>query len=69
MPNTVIPAAPPDPVETTIPHNLKMLTEKHNDGKLAITVLMVGAAWRLAVLTLHLVCLQIMVQRNAKDMI
>ena len=43
MPNTVIPAARPDPVETTIPHNLKMLTEKHNDGKLAITVLMVGA--------------------------
>ena len=43
MPNTVIPAARPDPVETTIPHNLKMLTEKHNDGKLAINILIVGA--------------------------
>ena len=43
VPDTVIPAARPDPVETTIPHNLKMLTEKHNDGKLAITVLMVWA--------------------------
>ena len=25
-----------DPVETTVPHNLKGLAEKHNDGKLAI---------------------------------
>ena len=34
---TVIPAAQHDP-----PHNLKMLTEKHNDEKLAITLLIVG---------------------------
>ena len=34
----VIPAVQHDP-----PHNLKMLTEKHNDVKLAITVLIVGA--------------------------
>ena len=33
----VIPAAQHDP-----PHNLKMLTEKHNDEKLAITLLIVG---------------------------
>ena len=31
VPNTVIPAVRHDPVETTIPHNLKMLTEKYND--------------------------------------
>ena len=42
VPNTVIPAAQHDPVGTTIPHNLKMLTEKHNDEKLAITLLIVG---------------------------
>ena len=30
------------PVETTILHNLKRLTEKHNDEKLAITLLIVG---------------------------
>ena len=42
LPNTVIPAARHDPVGTTIPHNLKMLTEKHNDGKLAVTLLIVG---------------------------
>ena len=30
-----------DPVGTPIPHNLKMLTEKHNDEKLAITLLIV----------------------------
>ena len=42
VPNTVIPAARHDPVEITIPHNLKMLTEKHNDQKLAITLLLVG---------------------------
>ena len=40
--NTVIPAARHDPVGTTIPHNLKMYTEKHNDEKLAITLLIVG---------------------------
>ena len=43
VPNTVIPAARHDPVGTTIPHNLKMLTEKHNDEKLAITTLTVAA--------------------------
>ena len=42
VPNTVIPAVRHDPVETTIPHNLKMLTEKYNDEKLAITLLIVG---------------------------
>ena len=42
VPNTVIPATQHDPVETTIPHNLKMLTEKYNDEKLAITLLIVG---------------------------
>ena len=26
-----------------LPHNLKMLTEKHNDQKLAITILIVAA--------------------------
>ena len=41
--NTVIPTACYDPVGTTIPHNLKMLTKKHNDEKLAITILIVGA--------------------------
>ena len=34
----VIPAVQHDP-----PHNLKMLTEKHNNEKLAITILIVGA--------------------------
>ena len=42
VPNTVIPVAWLDPVGTTIPQNLKMLTEKHNDEKLAITLLIVG---------------------------
>ena len=42
LPNTVNPAARHDPVGTTISHNLKMLTEKHNDGKLAVTLLIVG---------------------------
>ena len=40
--NTVIPAARHDPVAKTIPHNLKMLIEKYNDEKLAITLLIVG---------------------------
>ena len=39
---TVIPAARHDSVEITIPHNLKKFTEKHNDEKLAITLLIVG---------------------------
>ena len=34
---TVIPT-----VQHDLPHNLKMLTEKHNDEKLAITLLIVG---------------------------
>ena len=42
VPNTMIPAAQYDPAVTTIQHNLKMLTEKHNDDKLAITLLIVG---------------------------
>ena len=41
--NTVIPTARHDTVGTTIPHNLKMLTKKHNDEKLAIAILIVGA--------------------------
>ena len=40
--NTAILATPHDPVETTIAHNLKMLTEKDNDEKLAITLLIAG---------------------------
>ena len=40
---TVAPVVQHDPVETTIPRNLKMLTEKHNDEKLVITILIVGA--------------------------
>ena len=31
-----------DPVGATRLHNLKMLTEKHNDEKLTITILIVG---------------------------
>ena len=31
-----------DPAEIPIPHNLKMLTERHNDEKLTITFLIVG---------------------------
>ena len=42
VPNTVIPAFRHDPVGTTIPRNLKILTEKHKDEKLAITLLIVG---------------------------
>ena len=41
-PRIVIPAAEHDPVEATTLHNLKMLTEKHNDEKLVITLLIVG---------------------------
>ena len=32
-----------DSVGATIPYNLKMLTEKHHNGKIAITILIVGA--------------------------
>ena len=42
VPNTVISAAWHDPVGTTIPHNLKMLTERNNNEKIAITLLIVG---------------------------
>ena len=42
MPKTVIPVARDDPVATKILHNLKMLSEEHNDEKLAITLLIVG---------------------------
>ena len=37
----VAPAVQHDPVETTIPHNLTSLAEKHNDEKLAIALLIV----------------------------
>ena len=39
---TVIPAARHDPVGVTKLHNLKMLTKKNNDEKLAITLLIVA---------------------------
>ena len=39
----VIPAVQHDPGGAARPHNLKILTEKHNDEKLAITLLIVGA--------------------------
>ena len=41
VPNTVIPADRNDPAEITISHNLKRLTEKHNDEKLAMSLLIV----------------------------
>ena len=44
-PKIVIPAAQHDLVGATRPHNLKMLTEKHNDEKLTITILIVGAGF------------------------
>ena len=42
VPNTVIPKTRHDTVGKTILHNLKMLTENHNDVKLAITLLIIG---------------------------
>ena len=39
----VISTAQHNPVGTTIPHSLKMLNEKPNDEKTAITFLIVGA--------------------------
>ena len=42
VPNTASLATWHDPVETTIAHNLKMPTEKDNDEKLAITLLIAG---------------------------
>ena len=43
VPSTVIAAARHDPVGTTIPHILKILTETDNDEKFAIAVLIVVA--------------------------
>ena len=40
---TVIPVARHEPLGVTRSHNLKMLTEKHNDEKPAIALLVVGA--------------------------
>ena len=31
------------PIQQDPPHNLKVLTKKHNDEKLAITIVIVGA--------------------------
>ena len=42
VPNTVISVAWHDPVGTIIPHNLKMLTDRNNNEKIAITLLIVG---------------------------
>ena len=42
MPKTVISAVQHDPLEKTIPHNRKMLTEQRNDEKLVITLFIVG---------------------------
>ena len=47
-----LPLTPPGVLKIVIPtarHDQKMLTEKHNDGKLAITFLIVGA-WLIAYL-------------------
>ena len=41
-PKIVTPAVQHDPVGATRPHNLKMLTKRHNNKKLAITLLIVG---------------------------
>ena len=43
MPKTMISADRHEPAEITILHNLKILTEWHNDEKLAITLFSVGA--------------------------
>ena len=43
VPKAVIPVARHDLVAKTKLQNLKMLTEKHNDEKIAITLLIVGA--------------------------
>ena len=42
-PKIVTRAAQHDPAGTTVLHNLKILTERHNDEKLTITFLTVGA--------------------------
>ena len=41
VPKTVISADRHEPAEITIPHNLKMVIERYNDEKLAITLLIV----------------------------
>ena len=41
----VISAVRHDPVAATIPHNLKMLSEKHNYEKLAITLSILGTGF------------------------
>ena len=43
VPKTVVPAAQHDPIVATRPCHLKIFTEKHNDEKLVITLLIVGA--------------------------
>ena len=42
MSKTVISADRDEPAEITIPHNLKKRSERHNDEKLAIILLLVG---------------------------
>ena len=42
VPKTVVSEDRHEPAEITIPHNLIMLTEKHNDEKLVITYLIAG---------------------------
>ena len=42
VPKAVISADRHEPAEITIPHNLKILTKRRNDEKLAITLLIVG---------------------------
>ena len=43
VPKKVIPVARHDPVGAARSHKLRMFTEKHNDEKVAITILIVGA--------------------------
>ena len=42
VPKTMTSADRHEPAETTVPHNLKILTERHHYEKLAITLLVVG---------------------------
>ena len=46
VPEIVIPAVRHNLVKTIKLHNLKMLTEKHNDKKLAITLLIIWGGGR-----------------------
>ena len=43
VPKTVISVALHDPLRVTMSQNLKIFTEKHNDEKLAMKILIVGA--------------------------